>query len=191
MRNVLFAHGKPPRERYEDPTIPKPHEANWFPWAKGQLSLHNIEASVPALPKPYYPVFRDWENAFPGHDIDEDTGLVGFSAGSEFLLRLLSENTGIHAEHLVLVAPWRDSNGKYEDFSNYTLDPGICERVGKLTVISSLDDSEAIQDNARYLAETLPSANLVKLNGYGHFMLGNNMVSEDFPELISVLLGDY
>ncbi len=190
MRNVLFAHGKPPRERYEDPTIPKPHEANWFPWIKRQLSLHAIEADIPALPKPYFPVFSDWKDAFPVNSIDTDTTLIGFSAGSEFLLRLLSEDTSLHAEQLVLVAPWRDSTEKYGDFSEYTLDPGIIGRVGKLIIINALDDSQAIQDNTHHLAEVWPEANLLELDGYGHFMIGNNMTNEEFPELVTVLLGD-
>jgi predicted alpha/beta hydrolase family esterase len=189
MRNVIFAHGKPPRERYEDPAIPKPHLAHWFPWAEEQLTLRGIDAEVPALPKPYHPVFADWKSAFPGHNIDAATGLVGFSAGSDFLLRLLSEDTHITAEHLVLVAPWRDSAEKYGDFSKYTLDSEICERVGRLTIVSSLDDSNAIQSNASRLADILPSADHLKLNGYGHFMIGNNMTSEDFPELMTILLG--
>lgn len=190
MHTVLFAHGKPPRERYEDPAVLKPHEANWFPWAKQQLSLRGIDAIVPALPKPYHPVFSDWKNAFPTHRIDVQTGLVGFSAGAEFLLRLLSEDTSMYPEHLVLVAPWRGSPEKYKDFSDYTLDPNVCERVGRLTIINALNDSQGIQDNAHHLAEVLPSAELIELEGYGHFMIGNTMKSEKFPELIPVLLGD-
>ena len=189
MHTALFAHGKPPRERYENPAIPKPHEANWFPWIKRQLTLHGIEADVPALPQPYHPIFSDWKNTFPHHTITTETGLVGFSAGSEFLLRLLSEDTAIHAEQLVVVAPWKDHADKYGDFSKYNLDHRIIERVGKLTIISALDDSSAIQDNAHHLAEALPDANLLELPDYGHFMIGNNMKNEEFPELLSVLLG--
>lgn len=190
MRNVLFAHGKPSRARYENPTIPKPHEANWFPWIKQQLLVAGVEANIPTLPKPYHPVFSDWKDAFPCHAIDKSTGLVGFSAGAEFLLRLLSEDTSLQAEQLVLVARWRDTAEKYGDFSKYTLDSGIIERVGRLTIMSSLDDSQAIQDNAHRLAEVWPGANLLELDGYGHFMIGNNMTNEEFPELATVLLGD-
>lgn len=191
MHKVLFAHGKPPREKYENPTIPKPHEANWFPWIRQQLALQNIDSVIPALPRPYYPVFSDWKEAFPVNAIDTNTGLVGFSAGSEFLLRLLSEDTEMRAEQLVLVAPWRDTAKKYENFSQYTLNTGIAERVGKLTIINALDDSKAIQDNAHHLAEALPGANLLELEGYGHFMIGNNMPNEKFPELAALLLSDH
>lgn len=190
MRRVLFAHGKPSRERYENPEIPKPHEANWFPWIVRQLGSRSIKAEVPALPRPYYPVFSDWKSAFPYHTIDRGTGLVGFSAGAEFLLRLLSEDTSLEAAQLVLVAPWRDTSGKYGEFSHYTLDAKITERVGKLTIISSLDDSEAIHDNAHRLAKIFQNAHLLELKGYGHFLMGNNMTSEEFPELEAVLLDE-
>jgi predicted alpha/beta hydrolase family esterase len=188
MQSVVFAHGKPPRERYENPDLPKPHEANWFPWAAKQLEQKGIAAAVPALPRPYHPVFADWKESFPVHDVGRDTGLVGFSAGAEFLLRLFSEDPDIEAEPLILVAPWRDVDGKYDDFSKYTLDPSIGERVGRLTLISSRDDSEVIQANARAIASTIRGAKLLELDGYGHFMLGNNMTSEAFPELIRELL---
>ncbi len=190
MRNVLIAHGKPKREKYEDPLVKKPHEANWLPWLKKQLINKGVETDIPALPKPYYPVFHDWREVFLEHTVEADTGLVGFSAGSEFLLRLLSEDTSIQAGHLVLVAPWRDTAEKYGDFSEYTLDPNIIERVGRLTIISSLDDSVDIKDNTKHLNEVYPGGELIELDGYGHFMIGNNMKSEEFPELLTVLLGD-
>lgn len=66
MRNVVITHGKPTKERYEDPSLPKPHQTNWFPWAKDQLEGRGIPTDVPALPKPYYPVYPDGETSFLG-----------------------------------------------------------------------------------------------------------------------------
>lgn len=31
---------------------------------------------------------------------------------------------------------------------------------------------------------------LSDLDGYGHFMIGNNMTSEEFPELVAVLMSN-
>lgn len=188
MRNVVFAHGKPPKERYDNPDLPKPHEANWFPWIKDQLEAEGIEVDIPALPAPYYPVYKDLGAVLLSSRIQSDTALVGFSMGAELWQHLLSENEQLTPEHLVLVAPWRDIDGKYGDFSKYTLDPQIGERVGRLTVIVSLDDSERIQSNAQDIITAIPQANLIELNGYGHFMIGNNMTGPEFPELLTVLL---
>jgi hypothetical protein len=38
------------------------------------------------------------------------------------------------------------------------------------------------------IKEQIPEAKLLRLNGYGHFMLGNNKTSPEFPELLDELL---
>ncbi len=188
MNKVVIAHGKPPKDRYVNPAMPKPHVANWFPWAKEQLESKGIPTAIPALPKPYHPVYQDWREVFMRQRIDENTALVGFSAGAEFLLRLLSEEERLTVEKVVIVAPWQDVENKYGDFSSYNLNPQIRDRVGRLTIISSIDDSDRIQSNACNLAEAMPWAKSLQLNGYGHFMLGNNMTNVEFPELIAELM---
>lgn len=104
------------------------------------------------------------------------------------MLRLLSEDKQRELERLVLVAPWRDRQGKYGDFSHYILDRKIGERIGRLTIISSIDDDSVIRSNAYNLVGALPAAKLIELDGYGHFLQGNNMASPEFPELIGELL---
>lgn len=78
-------------ERYENPNELKPHVANWFPWISRQLVAKSV--AVPAMPKPYFPVYDDWKNVFEAHPVDSNTALVGHSAGAEFLLRWLSEKS--------------------------------------------------------------------------------------------------
>lgn len=188
MNRAVILHGKPTRERYENPEIPKPHKANWFPWIKSELFKVGIEASVPPLPLPYHPVFKDWKETFEKEKVDEQTGLVGHSAGAEFLLRWLSENEDARAERLVLVAPYRDYLGKYGDFSKYELDKGLASRIGKLTIINSLDDDEPIQRRTQELVKTFPEAKYIELDGYGHFRIGHNMTSPELPVLLDELV---
>lgn len=189
MKNVVIVHGKPTKERYENPELPKPHEANWLPWLARELGRKGINAALPAMPKPYFPEYRSWRGVFSTLPVSAETGLVGHSAGTEFLLRWLSEQKDVRVEALALVAPYHDHERKYGDFSEYTLDETIGRRVGKITIFSSLDDSEPIQGNARRLAESLPGSHLTELDGYGHFMLGNKMESPEFPELLDTLTG--
>jgi hypothetical protein len=188
VQNVIFAHGKPSRERYENPELPKSHEANWFPWAKAQLEERGIRADVPAMPAPYYPIYPWWKIAFLQYPITSETGLVGFSAGAEFMLRLLSEDPSLTPERVVLVAPWTDRGRKYGDFSNFETDRGIGKRVGQLTIITSADDRSDILVNAGLIQSQIPEAGIVQLKGYGHFMIGNNMTGPEFPELIDELV---
>ncbi len=188
MKNAVILHGKPTRERYLDPTVPKPHEANWFPWIGAKLLEAGIQVSIPPLPKPYFPVYEDWKKVLEAQEVGTDTVLVGHSAGAEFILRWLSSNKNTALERVVLVAPYCDYAGKYGDFSKYTLDRDLAERVGKLTVISSLDDDEAIQRRTHDIVEAFPTARLVELDGYGHFRIGHNMTGPEFPVLLDELI---
>lgn len=188
MKNVVIVHGKPTEERYNNPSLPKPHEANWLPWLGMRLEEVGVSSSILAMPRPFYPEYEAWKAVFETQQVGTDSGAVGHSAGSEFLLRWLSENKKANLAKVALVAPYRDAAGKYGDFSQYELDASLTARVGELIIISSLDDSETIQKNAHRLSETLPRSRLIELEGYGHFMLGNNMKGPEFPELLDELV---
>lgn len=187
MKNTVVLHGKPTKERYLNPGIPKPHEANWFPWIGAKLLEAGIPTSIPALPRPYFPEYEAWKKVFEAEKVDSNTGLVGHSAGAEFILRWLSSNKETGVERVVLVAPYCDYAGKYGDFSNYDLDRSLVERVGGLTIINSLDDDEPIQRRTHDLVGAFPATKLVELDGYGHFRIGHNMTGPEFPELLKEL----
>lgn len=187
MDRAVILHGKPTKERYENPEIPKPHEANWFPWIKAELSNVGVDASVPALPRPYFPEYEAWKKVFEAEKVDSNTGLVGHSAGAEFILRYLSANKDTAVERVVLVAPYCDYAGKYGDFSDYALDKNLVERAGALTIINSLDDDGPIQRRTHDLVDAFPAAKLIELDGYGHFRIGHNMTGPEFPELLNEL----
>jgi predicted alpha/beta hydrolase family esterase len=187
MKNTVILHGKPTKERYLNPEIPKPHEANWFPWIGVKLVESGIQTSIPPLPRPYFPEYETWKKVFEAEKVNDSTGLVGHSAGAEFILRWLSANEDMTVERVVLVAPYCDYAGKYGDFSNYQLDRNLKERVGRLTIINSLDDDEPIQRRTHELVGALPAAKLVELDGYGHFRIGHNMTGPEFPELLDEL----
>lgn len=182
--DALILHGKPPRERYENPDLPKPHEANWLPWLKRELAARGLRAAIPQFPEPFHPVFEKYKEAFEKYEISDKTSIVTHSAGSEFILRYLSERKDVSLKQLLLVAPWSDSTGKYGDFSDYTLDENLANRVGRIVIVNSLDDSDAIQANVQSLRSRLDSAGYVELEGFGHFMIGNSMPTEAFPELL-------
>lgn len=180
----MIFHGKPSRERYFNPEIAKPHESNWLPWLRSSLGRRGIIASIPIFPEPYYPDFEKWKQTVSDTS-SESLGVVGFSAGAEFALRWLSEDRTLELEKLVLVAPWRDESKKYGSFSDYELDTNLSSRVKSITVFNSLDDSPQIQANVGTIVTKLKRAELVQFDGYGHFMLGNNMTTEEFPELLA------
>lgn len=188
MRNAIILHGKPTEERYNNPLTPKPHESNWLPWLGRELEKTGVETAIPALPRPYFPVYQDWKRELELYPIDEDTGFITHSASSELVLRWASENPDQELDTLAMVAPYRDEARKYGDFSEYQLDTSIAERVGRIVIFNSLDDSEPIQRNAHRLAQDLTGSELIELEGYGHFMYGNKMETTAFPQLLTTLL---
>jgi predicted alpha/beta hydrolase family esterase len=187
MRDAVIVHGKPTRARYENPLEPKPYEANWLPWLGRQLCANGVEVSIPAMPRPYFPVYAAWKAAFEENHVGSETTLVGHSAGAEFILRWLSEDRKAAAEQVALVAPYKDYAGKYSEFSRYLLDADIASRVGSVVIFNSLDDDEPIQRRAHELASIIPDTELIELEGFGHFRIGHNMQSEEFPQLLEVL----
>ena len=186
MKNAIIVHGKPTEERYNNPGLPKPHEANWLPWLGARFKEIDISASIPAMPRPFFPDYQAWKEVFDTLPVNSDSGLIGHSAGAEFILRWLSEHPNVDVASVALVAPYRDEALKYGDFSQYELDSTIAERVGKLLIFNSTNDSDAIQHNARSLAQrfdrTLLSSCLIELPDYRHFMV------PEFPELYESLV---
>lgn len=188
MTNALILHGKPTRERYENPNEPKPHEANWLPWLAGELARRGIRTAIPAFPEPYFPRFDQWKEVFEEHEVNKDTVVVGHSAGSEFALRWLSENSEAHVNRLLLIAPYQDVGRKYGDFSDYRLDEDLHRRVGRITIFNSSDDDIAIRNRAQALRTVFPSAHYVEFADMGHFRLGHNMDTIEFPQALEELL---
>jgi predicted alpha/beta hydrolase family esterase len=68
-------------------------EEGWFPWLKGQLKSHNIEAVIPTMPHPERPTIEDWITTLRDviNEADEQTFLVGHSIGCQTILRYLSQ----------------------------------------------------------------------------------------------------
>lgn len=191
MKSVLLLPGKPTRERYENPELPKPHEANWFPRIRDALAMRAIVTGVAVFPRPYDPIYEDWKEVVEMYGTDTDMSVVGHSAGAEFALRWLSENKTIRLRQLILVAPWTDASRKYGDFSDYDLDLTLPNRIGRISIFHSTDDSDAIKSNVAYLKDALPAAHYKEFTKHGHFMIGNNMESAEFPELLEELLQDH
>lgn len=187
-RNAIILHGKPKREKFESRQSLNPSDSNWLPWAKHQLTLGGIFTVTPDLPVPYQPVYNDWARELERHNINEDTTLVGHSAGAGFALKWLNLNAAKRIDNLVLVAPWLDPHRKYRPEFDMSFRSNLIRRVGNITVFfSSLDDDQA-SDSLEIVQRELPDAKYIDIPKYGHFMLDNNMDTNEFPELIDELL---
>lgn len=194
LESGLIIPGKPSEERYSNPDIPKPHQANWLPGVAAQLTDHGIPTKVLVMPEPYAPDYDQWKWELNRHPLGPESTVIGHSAGAGFMLRVMSENPDLHIARLILVGLWHDREHRCgKTFFDYDFDPDFISRVGRTSLYhdsTDMDDAAA-RASVDWLLSSVhdPSAIIVHdMPGYGHFMLGNKMTSTDFPELVEEAL---
>ncbi len=187
MKTAIILHGRPTKEQYFRGDLPSLSNMHWLPWLQSELVMKKVLAQTPELPEPYTPRYQDWKRIFEQFDIDENTHLVGHSAGAGFLVRWLSE-TGLHVGKVVLVAPWLDPEGELDTgMYQFEIDHGLRERTQGLEVFMSRDDEAEVHRSVELLRAKLPDLSVREFDGYGHFTL-KDMETEEFPELRDAVL---
>ncbi|MCL2369505.1 MAG: alpha/beta hydrolase [Alphaproteobacteria bacterium] len=200
MKNAILIHGSMvDRAQYirehKIGMIPASN-AHFNSWLSGELTVnHNILTQAPEMPHPYWTdiKYEEWADVLDNFKINENTVLVGHSAGGGFLLRFLSENKNIKVGQLVLVAPWLDMDGYAGDFLKFDLDPTLSERVGRMDIFYSTNDiwskmlnPNMILDSVQKIKQTYPNINIHEFNDRGHFCKFDNG-GEEFPEILEVI----
>jgi hypothetical protein len=190
VTNAVIVHGMPSREECYDPDLPSPSNHHWLPWLAKQLIVRDIPAHTPEMPRPYEPDWAAWSAEFGRYDVGPGTLLVGHSCGGGFLARWLSERPEVRLARVVLVAPWIDPDrGRAPDFFDFTIDPGLAGRVGRLVIFNSDTDTEEVQRSARIIRDAVPGAAYREFPRYGHFCLAD-LGGPAFPELLAALVED-
>src|SRR5262249_46975692 len=139
MKTAIIVHGMPSKEEYlKEGTAAKNW---WFPWLVDELKKSGIDAHAPEMPEPYAPDYEKWRAVFEQFPINEDTILVGHSAGGGFLARWLSENK-VKVGKVALVAPWIDPTHAWAPkmFNDLQIDPEVASRTQGMFDLYSTDD---------------------------------------------------
>jgi predicted alpha/beta hydrolase family esterase len=185
MKNAIIIHGLPDDKEYYDVTHPAPSNQHWLPWIQKQLIIRDILAQTPEMPVPYNPEYQAWKKVFGGFEINEDTILIGHSAGAGFIVRYLSEHD-IHVGNVALVGPWLDPDKSLESgMLDFTIDQNIAAKTKRITVFYSTDDGQEVLDSAEAL--NLPGVIMKKFTDKGHF-IHDDMDTDEFPELIEAVI---
>jgi len=187
MKTAVILHGMPSEKSYLDAARDAQSNSHWLPWLQQQLVASGILAQTPELPRPYKPVYEEWEKVFEWFPTGENTMLVGHSCGAGFLVRWLSQHKG-RVGKVALVAPWMDPHGELGGFFDFQIDPEVSQRAESITIFISEDDDEEMHDAVARIEKAWPDAQVVRMQGKGHFTLGD-MGTREFPELKQVLLG--
>lgn len=189
MKTAIIIHGMPDRESYEASGNIAAAK-HWMPWLKSELEAAGVETYLPEMPEPYAPDYQKWSEVFEQFTIDENTMLVGHSAGGGFLVRWLSEHKDKKVDKVVLVAPWIDPTHAFAPamFNDLVIDENLAERTAGLTEMISLDDEQDELDTLAILKEKVKGLRVIEFKDRGHFVT-EHMGTNEFPELRDLLLG--
>lgn len=188
MKNLILFHGKPKKEKYYNPLVPKPNNANWFPYVIEGARERGITTYAPSIPAPYDPQQKDTLGTFNNMPIHEESTLVGHSMGARIILEGMSVNGELEVDKLILVASWLDPRGNYPDLGTLAIDSSLIERSRRgMTVFYSSEDDVQARESHEIVRELFPQAQFRNIPEYGHFMLGNTMKNAAFPEMLEEL----
>jgi predicted alpha/beta hydrolase family esterase len=151
-------------------------ESHWFPWLLDELAVHNIDATVVALPNPDAPDEQLWAQAIADHvgEVDKTTWLVGHSLGCISVLRhLLQRADRWELGGLVLVAGFTGTLPVLPELDDIlAMDPpveSLAAHVGTIALIGSDNDPVVPTDATNALAQRL-NARVDVVSGAGHFL---------------------
>lgn len=160
---------------------------HWLLWLKDELVKKNITSEVPIMPEAYNPEYNAWKEIFDRLPLNEETILVGHSCGGGFIVRYLSEND-VKVGKVVLVAPWIDPD-KYlkTGMFDFNIDENIVAKTKGITIFSSTDDMQEVQDSVEILKNKIKNIKIVEFQNYEHFCYGD-MKTHEFPELLEEVI---
>lgn len=189
MKTAILVHGMPSKAEYLKPENGLASQNHWFSWLQRQLVLGGTIAQSLEMPEPYDPDYEKWKSVFDQLKIDENTYLVGHSAGGGFLVRWLSENK-VSVGKVALVAPWIDPTHTFAPkmFSaEWKIDPETASRAKEMCLFISSDDEQDELDTAEILKANIVGLKVKEFSNRGHFTF-RDMQTKEFPELRDFLL---
>lgn len=166
-------------------------EGNWFPWLKSELEKEGIEVTVPALPKPDYPICSEWVKTIAEAVGTPDVKivLIGHSLGVSAILRYLEglqEGQTIKAAYLV--AGFAETLGIHEHDQAFFTPPldfkKIKSHCQKFVAFASDNDPYVPIAQAHLLRDKL-NAELIIVPHAGHFNLDAGY--KEFPLLLEAI----
>ncbi|MFC1710636.1 alpha/beta hydrolase [Nanoarchaeota archaeon] len=185
--NCIIVHGSPTSDRTKDPDYIPGDKGHWLPWLKEELEKRGIKTYVPFMPTSWDPKYNEWKEVFDKFPIDENSILIGHSAGGAFLVRWLGE-TNKKIKKLILVSPGkvikRDS---LRDLYSFKTNTKIKENMGKIIIMTADDDIEYHIPNAYEYQKEIGGEVIKFGKGYGHFT-EKRMGTKQFPELLNKVI---
>lgn len=181
MQEVIIFHG----------TECKPTDF-WYPWLKNELEKNNKQVQTPYFPTMNLePIESFLPKVLESIKIEENTVLIGHSAGATLILSIL-ENLEFKVLKAILVAGFSETHPDAKQMKilqkKYNWNK-IKQNVNDIIFINSVNDPWGCNDEqGRYLFENLGGTLIIKKDG--HF--GSNAKNQPYKEfkLLYKLCGD-
>jgi len=187
MKKALILHGVNKSKEFAASHQTPVSTWFWLPWLQQQFNIAGVNCQNPLFPNSWFPDknYKDDFDMFSQFKIDEDTIIVGWSCGGGFILKYLAENPTIKISHLILVAPWLDTQKLMKNyFEGFDLDSKLPDRIKQIDIFYSAND-EFVAESVRQIIETYPKMKIHKFEDKGHFR-SEDLGGIEFPELWEV-----
>ncbi|MFA4873187.1 MAG: class I tRNA ligase family protein [Patescibacteria group bacterium] len=188
-RKVLMVHGSPKSDpRGKADYIPE-NTHHWLGWITPKLEERGFKVFNPLMPNAWEPQYDEWKKQVAHLPLDENSVVIGHSAGGAFAVRWLGE-TDAKIDTLLLVAPGRktitENRQRLGPLYDFDINPKIKDQVRKIIIFISDNEEEYRKESARWYAKEL-NAELRELKGRGHFTM-KDMGTLEFPELLKEVM---
>ncbi|MBN1377370.1 leucine--tRNA ligase [Candidatus Woesearchaeota archaeon] len=186
ISNVVIIHGSPHSKKRakEEPQ----NKAHWISWLKKELEKQEIKVYNPLMPNCWKPKYEEWKKEFEKININEDSVLIGHSAGGAFVVRWLKE-TGKKINKLILISAGKTTtkeNKRLHKFYSFNIGDKIKNNVKETIIFISDDEPDYRKKNAIEYEKKL-NGKLISLKNRGHFTL-KGMKTKEFPELLDEII---
>lgn len=183
--NIVLCHGVMGPDENWKTRIYNPTKG-WKDWLQFMIELeHDV-----IMQRPYFPhahallmKYDEWEKVMDKQDINEDTVLIGHSAGGGFVLKYLSKHPKLKVRQVVLVAPWIDTEN-FQPFGFYkdlTLDNIVSQTELGIDIMISDDDMPHIKSSFEKITQNISGIRVHKFSGRGHF------TDSQLPEILPII----
>ncbi len=189
--NVIIIHGsggEGDKKKMKKKNFVTKDKEHWFPWVKEKLKKRGIVCEVPLMPESWDPKYKKWKKEFEKLKIDENSILIGTSAGAVFLVRWLGD-TKKKIKKLILVAPVTGKemcNKWVSEIGEFEINSEIKDNIREVIIFTSDNEYKERVESAKLYSKEF-SAELIELEGRGHF-IEKHMKTKEFPELLEKIL---
>ncbi|MBO7066506.1 MAG: alpha/beta hydrolase [Alphaproteobacteria bacterium] len=184
--NIVFCHGvMDPDEDWENrESTPIKNWAYWLQF-KTEKDM-DIITQIPFFPHAHALLMKysEWEQIMDKQDINEDTILIGHSAGGGFILKYMAQHPKLKIRQIILVAPWIDVENVCPSgfYHNMNLSDNLITRTKHgIDLLISADDDNDILNSVNKITKNLSDVRAHKFTGRGHF------TGDELPEIMSII----